>query len=87
VCVCGAFGQFLDIKNAQAIGLLPNCASEKIKLYENTALTGCELLLSSPHSTQLLAQLRTQAQIVNMAQAVNFDESFVENLYLQPLLF
>ncbi len=86
VCVCGAFGQFLDVKNAQLIGLLPQIAAEKIELYENTALTGCELLLSSPQAFALFKQIKVQAQIVNMAHALNFDESFVDNLYLQPLL-
>jgi uncharacterized 2Fe-2S/4Fe-4S cluster protein (DUF4445 family) len=87
VCVCGAFGQFLEIKNAQAIGLLPACAAEKIQLYENIALSGCERLLSSAHNIELFEQIRTQAQIVNMAHVLNFDESFIENLYLQPLVF
>lgn len=86
VCVSGAFGQFLDVKNAQAIGLLPQIATEKIELYENTALTGCELLLSSAQAFDLFDQIRAQAQIVNMAHALNFDESFVNNLYLQPLV-
>lgn len=86
VCVCGAFGQFLDVKNAQAIGLLPNIATEKITLYENTALSGCELLLSAPQNIALLAQIRARTQIVNMAHVLNFDEAFVNNLYLQPLL-
>lgn len=85
VCVCGAFGQFLDIKNAQSIGLLPSCATEKIQLYENTALAGCELLLSSSVYWQELEKIRTQAQIINMAYASHFDETFVDNLYLQPM--
>lgn len=88
VCVCGAFGQFLNVANAQAIGLLPACAVEKIQLYENTALSGCELLLSATAAeTEQLENMRTQAHIVNMAHSFSFDDAFVDNLYLQPLLF
>jgi uncharacterized 2Fe-2S/4Fe-4S cluster protein (DUF4445 family) len=87
VYVCGAFGQFLDVKNAQTIGLLPQIAVEKVILSENTALSGCELLLSEQRSAEVLKTIRTQMQIVNMAYVTNFDESFVNNLYLQPLVF
>lgn len=88
VYVCGAFGRFLDVKHAQAIGLLPSCPVEKVKLYENAALSGCELLLSSSEQTlETLAQIRARTQIVNMAHALDFDEVFVNNLYLQPLVF
>jgi uncharacterized 2Fe-2S/4Fe-4S cluster protein (DUF4445 family) len=85
ICVSGAFGQFLNTANAQAIGLLPQIALEKIELYENTALTGCELLLSAPQNALRLDRIRAYAKVINMACVFNFDECFVENLYLQPI--
>ncbi len=84
VCVCGVFGQHLDIRNAQRIGLLPDIPPERVELCGNTALAGCERLLLSPARTAELASLRKQAAIVNLSQTSDFDALFLENLYLQP---
>jgi uncharacterized 2Fe-2S/4Fe-4S cluster protein (DUF4445 family) len=40
VCVCGAFGRFLNVSNAQAIGLLPGIDPEHVELCGNAALAG-----------------------------------------------
>ncbi len=84
--VCGAFGRFLTIKNAQTIGLLPILAEEKVQLLEHAALQGCELLLSTPDNAHIQT-LRARIKMVNMAYARDFDECFVQNLYLQPIEF
>jgi len=85
VCVCGAFGRFLNVPNAQAIGLLPGIAADKVELCGNSALAGCEFLLFSMESGNSLEEVRNKTQIVNLAQAPEFEELFVENLYLRPL--
>ncbi len=87
IYVCGAFGRFLTIKNAQAIGLLPTIAVDKVQLMEQAALHGCELLLTTADHAPQLQALRARAEIVNMAYALTFDDCFVENLYLQPIRF
>jgi uncharacterized 2Fe-2S/4Fe-4S cluster protein (DUF4445 family) len=85
VCVCGVFGQHLNISNAQFIGLLPDIPPEDTELCGNTALTGCERLLLSPPNSADLAALRERAAIINLSQAADFESLFLENLYLQPL--
>lgn len=85
ICVCGVFGQHLNIRNAQAIGLLPDIPPEKVELCGNTALAGCEHLLLSPTIAADLQSLRRRAAIINLSQVSDFDTLFLENLYLQPL--
>lgn len=85
VCVCGAFGRFLNVPNALAIGLLPEVAPENVELIGNSALAGCEILLCSGESAASLEALKRKARIVNLAQVAAFEELFVENLYLCPL--
>ena len=85
VCVCGAFGQFLDVGNAQAIGLLPMTPPERVEFCGNTALGGCESLLLSLGASAELADLRCAATLVNLAEAPDFDVRFLECLYLRPL--
>ena len=85
LCIAGAFGQFLTIPHAQAIGLLPSCAPEKIELCANTALSGCEKLLDN-HDTEQLDSLRQCSHVINMAQLASYEELFVDNLYLQAII-
>jgi uncharacterized 2Fe-2S/4Fe-4S cluster protein (DUF4445 family) len=87
VIVCGAFGNYLNTGNAREIGLLPPVPEERIELFGNSALAGCESLLFYPEGRDPLEELRKMAQIVNLAQAPGFEELFVENLYLRPQRF
>jgi uncharacterized 2Fe-2S/4Fe-4S cluster protein (DUF4445 family) len=85
ICVCGSFGRHLSVANAQALGLLPDVPAERIELCGNTALAGCERLLVLPAAAAELASLREQATVVNLAQSPDFEQLFLESLYLQPL--
>ena len=85
VCIAGAFGQFLNVAHAQYIGLLPQFALERVELSGNTALIGCELLLSNAEYQQRLAVLRQQAHIINLSQIVSYEETFIDNLFLCPI--
>lgn len=85
VCVGGAFGRFLDIDNAQAIGLLPPVSPEAVELCGNTALAGCCDVMLSSLSAACLDRLRDKARLVNLAHYPDFDQAFLDNLYLQPM--
>jgi uncharacterized 2Fe-2S/4Fe-4S cluster protein (DUF4445 family) len=85
ICVCGVFGQNLNVRNAQRIGLLPESPPERVELCGNTALAGCEHLLLSPEKSLQMVSLRERAVVINLCQASDFDTRFLENLYLQPL--
>jgi uncharacterized 2Fe-2S/4Fe-4S cluster protein (DUF4445 family) len=85
VCVCGTFGEHLNICNAQEIGLLPATSPERIELCGNTALAGCERLLLSSAGAADLESLRRRATIINLSQSSDFESLFLESLYLQPL--
>jgi uncharacterized 2Fe-2S/4Fe-4S cluster protein (DUF4445 family) len=85
VYACGAFGQLLDVANAQSIGLLPTVQVDAVELQGNTALAGCELLMLSATASQILQGLLATAQIHNMAEEVAYESLFVECLYLQPM--
>ncbi|BCB25432.1 hypothetical protein SKTS_03180 [Sulfurimicrobium lacus] len=85
VCVGGAFGRYLDVANAQAIGLLPPGPPERVELSGNTALAGCCDVMLSSLAAEKLSDLRIRARIVNLAQHPDFDLVFLDNLYLQPL--
>jgi uncharacterized 2Fe-2S/4Fe-4S cluster protein (DUF4445 family) len=85
VLVGGTFGKSLDIVNAAAIGLLPAVPADRIELCGNTALAGCELVLFLSPVSVRLRRIGEQARVINLAGYPDFDEIYLENLYLRPL--
>jgi len=85
VCVCGVFGRNLNVDNARAIGLLPHVAQERVELCGNTALAGCERLLTSPQEAGAMERLRENASIINLSNDSYFESRFLENLFLCPM--
>jgi uncharacterized 2Fe-2S/4Fe-4S cluster protein (DUF4445 family) len=85
ICICGVFGRYLNVRNAQSIGLLPGASPERVQLCGNTALAGCEALLLSSGKKDYLNVLREKCQLINLSQAPEFEDLFLKNLYLQPM--
>ena len=80
--VGGTFGYFLNIKNAQSIGLLPNIDPELIVLSGNTALAGCEEMLLSSQKYHQTQKIKDKMQIINMSYFEEFDNYFLLHLFL-----
>ena len=85
ICVGGFFGRFLDVDNAREIGLLPGISSVSVELLGNTALAGCADALLSSAAAEHLRNVRQRARTINLAQCPDFDDIFLENLYLRPM--
>ncbi|MCK9531805.1 MAG: ASKHA domain-containing protein [Gammaproteobacteria bacterium] len=85
IWIAGAFGRYLDITSAQAVGLVPKVSRERIMLAGNTALSGCADLLLSTAARQRLSRLRDRAgSVLNLAHDADFARTFMEHLYLRP---
>ena len=80
----GLFGRYLDVANAEAIGLLPAVAAERVELAGNTALAGAAALLLSRRAAEDMATCMAACRLSNLAKAPAFDDAFLEHLYLQP---
>lgn len=83
--VSGAFGQCLHIGHAQAIGLLPAIPAQRIRLAGDAALAGCEHVLLNPKPFPALAAIRNRSILINLGDSLEFEDLFIENLYLQPM--
>ncbi len=84
IWIAGAFGRYLDVASAQAVGLVPMVARDRIALAGNTALSGCADLLLSNRAQQRLLQLRSPTtSVLNLANYPDFDLTFMEHLYLR----
>ena len=78
VYVGGAFGHFLNRESAVSVGLLPDLSEGAVELCGNTALRGCEQLLMSSGSAEIIEALRDRAKIINMAQCGEFEDFFLQ---------
>jgi uncharacterized 2Fe-2S/4Fe-4S cluster protein (DUF4445 family) len=85
IYVGGLFGRFLDVVNAQQIGLLPLIPPECVELCGNAALAGCAEALLSSVAVQRLKELRDRTRIINLSCWPDFDDLFLTNLHLQPM--
>ncbi len=83
ICIGGVFGQYLNIANAQEIGLLPAIPGLSIETSGNTALSGCEALLLSLGAKNKLKEVRNNAVFVNLSSVAEFETLFLDNLYLK----
>jgi uncharacterized 2Fe-2S/4Fe-4S cluster protein (DUF4445 family) len=85
IVTTGLFGRALEVANAQAIGLLPAIAPTRVETYHNLALAGCEIVLTSTDGARAVETLRASARLLNLGQCAEFEELFVQGLFLAPM--
>jgi len=85
IVTTGLFGRSLDVANAQAIGLLPAITPARVETYDNLALAGCEIVLTSNQGMRAIEVLRGRARLLNLAQCPEFEDLFVQGLFLAPM--
>jgi uncharacterized 2Fe-2S/4Fe-4S cluster protein (DUF4445 family) len=85
IVTTGLFGRSLDVTNAQAIGLLPSIAPQRVETYDNLALAGCEIVLTSPEGARAVEAVRGRARLMNLGQCAEFEDLFVQSLFLAPV--
>lgn len=83
--ICGSFGQHLNLNSAMRVGLLPTLDPERIRLWPNASLAGCEKLLLDPNGEALLNAIVECAHAVNLGGVLEYEERFIDNLRLQPI--
>lgn len=83
--ICGAFGGYLNIQNAQKIGLLPTAPMATVRLDGDAALAGCEKMLLGADDPSRTCSLEKPVEIVNLSQCEDFDELFLNHLFLRPM--
>lgn len=85
LCLCGAFGQTLDLANATMLGLLPPIDPAHIELRADASLAGCEQALLSPDAMCLFDALRPRIRIINLSQVAGYEDRYIEHLRLRPI--
>lgn len=78
--LAGGFGNYLSIKSALRIGLIPQLPVERIRYVGNAALLGAQLCLVSEAERQRAESIARSIEHVSLAVHPNFQDIFVECL-------
>ena len=80
VYVAGAFGNYLNIRNATAIGLLPRVERKKIFFIGNSSLAGAKALLVSRAERRRCERLVGRVRHLSLARDPDFQNTYVAAL-------
>ncbi len=80
--VAGAFGTFLDVESAVAIGMFPEIPLEKFSQIGNAAGTGARSLLLSSELRKESSRLATRMTYVELSAYPDFNDILVSWMYL-----
>ena len=78
--IAGAFGRELNIRNTQAIGLLPRMDCDKVVFIGNSSLAGARLVLLNRGARNRVEALASRIRYLSLAKNPLFQEQFIEAL-------
>ncbi|AFA47716.1 ASKHA domain-containing protein [Acetobacterium woodii] len=82
IALAGAFGNYIDIENAQFIGLLPKIEGVPIRSIGNGAGTGAQLFLLSADEAKLCEAIPKRTTHIELASDPNFANIYMQNTTL-----
>lgn len=82
VYIAGGFGEFLDVKKAIKIGMLPNLAEERFVFLGNTSLTGAILCLLSRQLRETAEEIAKKMTYIDLSRSKRFMDEYVSALFL-----
>lgn len=80
VLIAGAFGNYIDIDSAIAIGLIPQVERQKIHPVGNAAGAGAVKVLLSEKYLERCYSIAKEAEFVELANNPGFQSRFIKNL-------
>jgi uncharacterized 2Fe-2S/4Fe-4S cluster protein (DUF4445 family) len=80
VYVAGAFGNYLNIENAIAVGMLPPIPVERFKMVGNAAVVGAKLALLSVERRSEAEKIARQAEYLELGARPTFNKEFTAAL-------
>ncbi len=80
VYLAGAFGTFLDARNAKTMGLVPEVDDQKILFAGNTAVSGAKIALISLREREEMDLLARETRYLELGAHPEFNEVFTGSL-------
>ncbi len=86
VLLAGAFGSYMDLENAIALGILPDLPREGIIPLGNAAGLGCAKALLHGDAFDIAEEIAAKAEHLELATSPAFQEKFLKNLEFKTCL-
>jgi uncharacterized 2Fe-2S/4Fe-4S cluster protein (DUF4445 family) len=84
VIIAGAFGSYIDISNAIAIGMLPSFPLSRFHQVGNAAGIGAKLFLLSSAKRKAVGNLLSRVKYLELAGTPEFSKAFTRACLLEP---
>jgi uncharacterized 2Fe-2S/4Fe-4S cluster protein (DUF4445 family) len=78
VIIAGAFGTFIDVQSAVAIGMLPPLPLERFQQVGNAAGTGARLALISQNKRRVALEIAAKDGYIELATIPEFNNKFAD---------
>ncbi|MFX1293657.1 MAG: ASKHA domain-containing protein, partial [Promethearchaeota archaeon] len=82
VFIAGAFGNYIDIKNARIIGMYPEIDLSKVETVGNAAGTGARMALLSKNIRNIAETISKQIKYIELAAKKNFQSIYLNSTFL-----
>ena len=82
VYLAGGFGNFLNVRHAVAIGMLPDVPVEKIRFVGNTSIAGAKMSLLSCQALQRAEQIAASMTYFDLMSHNRYMEEFIRARFL-----
>jgi uncharacterized 2Fe-2S/4Fe-4S cluster protein (DUF4445 family) len=82
VIIAGAFGTYIDVASAVAIGMLPSLPLNRFRQVGNAAGMGAKLALISLSQRAEAQAIASRVRYIELASAPNFEQTFIQASYL-----
>ncbi len=82
VYLAGGFGNYLNVRNAITIGMLPDMPTSRIKFVGNTSLTGAKMALISEEAFETVQKIASQMTYFDLMGNQKYMEEFMSANFL-----
>lgn len=84
VVIAGAFGAYIDVASAIAIGLLPDLPLDRFRQVGNAAGLGVRRMLASGAARRRARELARACRYVELSTRADFQKRFIDNIGFNP---
>ena len=80
--VAGGFGNYINVRNAIAVGLFPDLPTDKIQYAGNTSIWGAKLAAFSSEARETLREITNRTTNYDLMGTPDYVEQFKQAMFL-----
>jgi len=85
IIIAGAFGNYIDVSSAIAVGMLPSLPLDRFRQVGNAAGAGAKMALVSRAQRAKAASIARRIRYIELASVHNFQDLFARSMFLGQL--